>query len=371
MKVGKFFRAPFLALNALLFCAHAALSATSSYADAQPPRQNITKVPKLQLDPMRGTASVDLSVMTYNVAGLPWPIKKGREVALKDIKHEIETLHASGRAPDIIVLQEAFTPTAARIGAVYPNRLQGPAAADRSITGAAPIGEDFRRGRSFLKGERLAKLMPSGLFVLSDYPIVSAEMTPFQPASCAGYDCLANKGAMIATIEIPGAPTPVQILTTHLNSNRSSGVSPARALAAHRQQVDELGALMAQGLNADWPFIYAGDFNTRHSRDRFGHNAQTLPGVFVRQYCVDPAAECETRIPLEQGKAPWLETQDLQGFVSGADIDVRPIRTEKMFHEPVRGRVLSDHDAYLVTYRLTWKLDVFAAADQPPAPLQR
>ncbi|MFC2951215.1 endonuclease/exonuclease/phosphatase family protein [Marinicaulis aureus] len=362
MKVGKFFRAPFLALNALLFCAHAALSATSSYADAPPP-QNIAKIPKLQIDPMRGTASAELSVMTYNVAGLPWPIKKGREAALKDIKHEIETLHASGRAPDIVVLQEAFTPAAARIGAAYPNRVRGPAASDRSVTGAPQISDAFIRARRFEKGERSGKLMPSGLYILSDYPVVDASMTPFRATSCAGYDCLANKGAMIASIQIPGAPAPVQILTTHLNSNHSSGVSEERSRAAHRQQVDELGDLVARGLNPRWPFIYAGDFNTRHSKDRFGHNAQTLPGVFVRQHCFDAAAGCDASNAVEGGAAPWLETQDLQGFVSGSDIEVRPVRAEKMFHEPVNGRVLSDHDAYLVTYRLTWKLEKLAAAD--------
>ncbi len=351
-----------LAANALLFCAHAALSATSSYADVPPPRAFVAKAPKLQVDPFNGTASVDLTVMTYNVAGLPWPIKKGREAALKDIKHEIETLHASGRAPDIVVLQEAFTPAAARIGAVYPNRLQGPAASDRSVTAAAPIGEDFRRERSFLKGERLAKVMSSGLFVLSDYPIVGSAMSPFQEASCAGYDCLANKGAMIAAIQIPGAPAPVQIMTTHMNSNRSSGVPYERSLAAHRQQADEIGALMSEGVNANWPFIYAGDFNTRHSTDRFDHNARILPGIFVRQHCADPDAGCEARIAAENGASPWLETQDLQGFVSGSDIEVRPVRAEKMFHEPVNGRVLSDHDAYVVTYRMTWKVQNLAAA---------
>ena len=37
------------------------------------------------------------------------------------------------------------------------------------------------------------------------------------------------------------------------------------------------------------------------------------------------------------------------------------MRAEAMFDKPVKGRVLSDHDAYVVTYRLTWKLQNLAS----------
>lgn len=300
--------------------------------------------------------------MTYNVAGLPWPIKKGRRDALKDIAAEIDKLRAEGRAPDVIVLQEAFTEPAARIGADYPHRVRGPLAAERSDTDAPPLSEEFRRERRFLKGERLGKVMSSGLYILSDYPVAASYMTPFRRTSCAGYDCLANKGAMIAVIDIPGAPEPIQVLNTHLNANRKSGVPEPRARAAHRQQVDEIGALMARVRNDNWPFIYAGDFNTKRSEARFAHHEQVMGATLVTHHCLRPASGCDARMDWT-GETPWLETQDHQGFDSGSRVDVRPIRAEEMFNEPVNGRVLSDHDAYVVTYRLTWKLETFAAAD--------
>jgi endonuclease/exonuclease/phosphatase family metal-dependent hydrolase len=325
--------------------------------------QSEAKPPRIEIDPLRGTASTELTVMTYNVAGLPWPIKKGRRRALKEIAREVRTLHAAGRAPDVLVLQEAFTAPALAIGEAYPNRLRGPLSSDRSNTDAPQISEDFRRARRFGKGERLGKVLSSGLYVLSDFPIAASYMTPFRRTSCAGYDCLANKGAMIAVIEIPGAPEPVQILNTHLNSNGKSGVSPERSLAAHYQQVDEMGALMARAVNRRWPFIYAGDFNTRHAPDRFDHNAQSLPGVFVRQHCLQPDAGCETNIAWEGDEAPWLRTQDLQGFTSGSKVSIRPVRAGMAFDKPVNGRKLSDHDAYVVTYRLTWKLEKLASAN--------
>jgi endonuclease/exonuclease/phosphatase family metal-dependent hydrolase len=362
MKVRKYLRTHVLAASAVVLCALAALSSCSTHPESPSPPLRAAKASRIDIDLASGTASTELSVMTYNVAGLPWPIKKGRAAALKDIAHEIETLYEAGRAPDVIVLQEAFTPAAARIGAVYANRVRGPRASDRSVTDAPPIGEGFVRTRRFAKGEKLGKILSSGLYIFSDYPVAASAMAAFGETSCAGYDCLANKGAMIAVIDIPGAPAPVQILNTHLNSNRKSGVSETRALAAHRQQVDEIGALMARTVNSTWPFIYAGDFNTKRSEARFAHKARTMPGTLVTHHCLQPASGCDVRMNWD-GPAPWLDTQDLQGFNSGVRVTVRPIRAEEMLNEPVNGRVLSDHDAYVVTYRLTWKLENLAAVD--------
>ncbi len=371
MKLRKRLRAPLLSApmlsaslsaSALLLCAFAALSSCSTKFDAPLETQRLSKAPRITIDAARGVASTEISVMTYNVAGLPWPIRRGRPEALKEIARDMLALHAAERAPDVLVLQEAFTPISAHVGAPYAHRLRGPAAADHADIDAPPIDEGFVRARRFEKGERLGKLLSSGLYVFSDYPVTASHMTPFQPTSCAGYDCLANKGAMIAVIDIPGAPAPIQILTTHLNANGASGVSPSRALAAHRQQVDEMGALMAKGLNPNWPVIYAGDFNTRHSQARFAHHAKTMPGMLVTNYCLQPQSGCDARMPW-QGDAPWLDTQDLQGFASAPRIDVRPVRAEKMFDKPRDGRMLSDHDAYVVTYRFSWKLENLAALD--------
>lgn len=332
------------------------LAACASHPPQMALPQPAAKAARIEVDARTGVATAEISVMTYNVAGLPWPIKKGRGKAMKRIAKEIETLHDAGEAPDVIVLQEAFSAPSAHIGAAYPNRLRGPRARDRTTTDAPALDKDFKKARNRRKGERLGKLMPSGLYLFSNYPIVDSHMTPFRRASCAGYDCLANKGAMIAVIEIPGAPTPVQILNTHLNSNGRSGVKHERALAAHRQQVDEIGDLLARTLNTDWPLIYAGDFNTRNAEERFEHNARTMPGEFVMQYCLAAAGRCDARLSWD-GDAPWLDTQDLQGFSDGAKVEVRPVRAEAMFDKPVNGRTLSDHDAYLVTYRLTWRLN--------------
>ncbi len=51
---------------------------------------------------------VKLSVMSYNVAGLPWPVKAGRGEALKRIGDELAKMRAAGTEPDVILIQEGF-----------------------------------------------------------------------------------------------------------------------------------------------------------------------------------------------------------------------------------------------------------------------
>ncbi|MBB5517642.1 endonuclease/exonuclease/phosphatase family protein [Amphiplicatus metriothermophilus] len=338
---------------AAILAAALALAACASHPPPQALPGPAGKPARVEIDAATGMARAELSVMTYNVAGLPWPIKSGRKRALRAIAGEIAALHEAGRAPDVLLLQEAFIPAAAAVGAPYSNRLRGPRASDRSALDGPPPDPEFVRKRRFFKGEKLGKILSSGLYVFSDYPITAAHMTPFGRHSCAGYDCLANKGAMLLEIEMPGVPAPVQILNTHLNANGASGVSKARALVAHQRQIDEIALLLKKALNPDRPFIYAGDFNTRNSTDRFEHKTDTLPGEIVRRYCVRADSGCEVAMSWD-GDAPWLDTQDLQGFSSGADVAVRPIRVEALFDAPRDGRMLSDHDAYLVTYELVW-----------------
>ena len=64
--------------------------------------------------------------------------------------------------------------------------------------------------------------LDSGLAIFSDYPILDTRRMVFPAGLCAGYDCLAAKGAMTARIAVPGVEQPVEIVTTHLNSAKSS-----------------------------------------------------------------------------------------------------------------------------------------------------
>ena len=100
--------------------------------------------------------------------------------------------------------------------------------------------------------------------------------------------------------------------------------------------------------------IAAGDFNTKGDEERLAYLTGGNLFSLVRYACQSQAA-CDFRLSPRTAR-PWLETQDLQAFFSGSRITVTPVRAELMFHEPVAGERLSDHDGYLVTYRLSWPL---------------
>src|SRR4051794_12601604 len=84
--------------------------------------------------PVAQPTSPPLSVLTYNVHGLPWPLASGRNPAFVEIATRLRALRAAGAQPHVVVLQEAFTGAAKSIGAEagYPFVLIGPSASDRA-----------------------------------------------------------------------------------------------------------------------------------------------------------------------------------------------------------------------------------------------
>jgi endonuclease/exonuclease/phosphatase family metal-dependent hydrolase len=310
-----------------------------------------------------GETVIDISVLIYNVEGLPWPARRGRGRALDDIGAALARLRAAGAAPDIIMVQEAFTRRGAAIGvaADYPFVAAGPRASDRRSAAGADIPRDFAKARRFLKGERFPKVLNGGLYIFSKFPIRRAASDPFSARACAGFDCLSNKGALLASVDIPGAPTPVDFLTTHMNAQGASRVDLDRTHVAHRLQTDEIAKFLTAHRGEDHPLIFGGDFNMRNASNRLEHFTYRKPYHIVRHYCTVAVDDCDVRMSWD-GDAPWLDTQDLQGFDDGALVTLRPARVEAMFDGPETGGKLSDHDGYLVTYRLSWPSSSSAAA---------
>ncbi|TNF87594.1 MAG: hypothetical protein EP301_06495, partial [Gammaproteobacteria bacterium] len=110
------------------------------------PQMGLARTPEISIDPETGMASAEITVLIYNVAGLPWPLSRGkrsrnldengeripidsnRPDALRQIGDALNEMRAEGREPDIIMLQEAFIAAAAEIPerAGYPNWVVGP-----------------------------------------------------------------------------------------------------------------------------------------------------------------------------------------------------------------------------------------------------
>lgn len=298
-----------------------------------------------------------LSVLTYNVKGLPWPLASGRPEAFAAMADRLRAMRADGRNPHIVVLQEAFTQDAQSIGRAGGYRFiaYGPDAWAVDAAPAAPADRRHLAGASWWKGETGAKLLGSGLQILSDYPVLAVRSMAFPDFACAGYDCLANKGAVMVTVDVPGAPAPVDIVTTHLNCRRKSGVGHARSLYAYRRQAALLSRFIAQNHNPDHPLIVAGDFNVgkdagrRHylfRELRYGRG-QAFPVTDALREVAASGQDlpADALLSLRRAKDWQFHASSSTASLTALAIDV-PFGTEK------DGGMLSDHVGYTSVFRL-------------------
>ena len=307
--------------------------------------------PSLPIAAANGTRTATLSVLTYNLEGLGWPARKARARELAEIGSRLAAMHDAGTAPDVILFQEMFSGAAKRAVAAsaYPAIVPGPrrTTPPKAVNGPMP-------GRSKpLKGEVGIRLLGGGLAIASRFPFVDPAVDSEGRRACAGFDCLANTGVMLARIHLPGVPVPIDIYNTHMNARRASGVKEARNLEAHARQVVAASDFIARTEDVANPLIFGGDFNMRHSEARWDGFSAHHPLTLVHEVCVDPASGCEVRMSWD-GDAPWMDTQDLQFFANGDQLTVRPIRAEAIFDGGPSGPRLSDHDGFLVTYELRW-----------------
>lgn len=207
--------------------------------------------------------SSGLSVMTYNVHGLPWPIASGRSAALAQIGHRLRELHSRGTAPSVAVFQEAFTLEAKAIARTsgYRYVVFGPenAASTPPTRPSGASSETLGEGGAWWKGEGVGKWEGSGLMILSDYPIVRVRRMAYSADACAGFDCLAAKGAMLAELVVPGGN--VEIATTHMNSRHASGTTDDRSNRAWLVQAWELGRFIGKRRDPALPLVLSGDLN--------------------------------------------------------------------------------------------------------------
>lgn len=312
------------------------------------------------------TAVTRLDVLTYNVEGLPKRLRGGRTEALREIGEHLKALRASGAAPDIVLFQEVFSRSARRavVASGYPSLAPGPSARDPRPQAAQSSLPGRRNPR---KGEIGIKLVSSGVVIAAEFPVVASDKQPFARGSCAGFDCLSNKGVAFARVAVPGVPGTIDMFSTHMNSMGASRVPERRHLAAHKKQTREaLGFVHARG-DLRTPTIFGGDFNMRRSQERFAEFSRWKPLTLVHRYCLEQPSICDVRMSWD-GDAPWMDTQDLQLFRSGALVKVRPLKVEAMFDGGQGGPRLSDHDGFRVVYELSWPADATSTSPCSTAP---
>ena len=302
--------------------------------------------------------SSDLSVMTYNVHGLPWPVAENRHVALQAIGQRLWQMRQAGRQPHVVLLQEAFTEDAKRIGQIGGYRYvgYGPAA---SAAGETPLWEaGFSALMTAMKSGTPWKAVDSGLAILSDYPILSMRMGAFSGDACAGYDCLANKGALLASIALPGAPRPVMLATVHLNARFASGVPANVSDRAYALQLGLVDRFLNANRDPSLPLILGGDFN----------NAGRIRSALLLRHAtamwradgMSSIGEVLSRLPVKAVPNRALppacsRNKDWQFQSSGASAHIMPVRLSLPFGLERDGSALSDHFGYAESYRVDWQ----------------
>ena len=300
-----------------------------------------------------------LSVMTYNINGLPWPLATGRDVAMIEIARRLVAMRHAGRQPHIVLLQEAFTPEAAEIArsAGYAHAAFGPGALTHSPITPTPDDAHFLKQPRWDRGEQVGKQVGSGLIILSDYPIERVDRMAFPDFACAGWDCLANKGVLIAHVRMPGSAAAVAVVNTHLNARKAAGVPVSRSQRAYARQV----ALIAQFVDANVPderaLVIGGDmnigtdsergktfFDTFHSAGLDFVTAEASGANIALRHTLVSGTSHHDLKQISRRKKDWIFARP----ATGETIDV--VRAHVPFGSRTADMPLSDHLGYVVAY---------------------
>jgi len=294
-------------------------------------------------------------LLSYNVKGTPWPLLSDRTPDLKAIAADLRAYRQHSRRGSVVVLQEAFLPEAKAIGreAGYRYVVFGPALTD--VSAVRPTAEDrrFTGQARFWSGEGLGKYVDSGLAMFSDFPILWVRRVAFPDFACAGWDCLADKGALAAAVKIPGVARPVVIVTTHLNARRAAGVPFTRSIYAFQRQLDILNAFISTLETRDGPLLLAGDFNVGSDLSREAGFSRLVIGRGLQIAAAEHRCGhgCDRAVAAQRyGRATLAMAKSMVLFRTGERLLPSALAT---FGRAANGVMLSDHLGLAVQFGMS------------------
>jgi len=164
---------------------------------------------------------LNLRLVTYNIWGLPSWMTGARPGRFPQIAQELERLN-----PDIILLQEAWTPEARK---------------------SAPTNDAWAIARAAGQ-EKFSQ--QSGLMTLSKWPVIGGGFYPFSRAAFP--DRLVNKGVLKVTVQLPDGNS-LNIWNVHMQQGGSAQL--------RMSQVSELVARVQAARDGQIADIIGGDFN--------------------------------------------------------------------------------------------------------------
>lgn len=305
----------------------------------------------LAATPPTAAETVTVRVLSYNINDLPWPLRKKAKKQMKYIGNDLARRQNEGTAPDIVLLQEAFTDRTKKLikNANYPYVAKGPGR--RKDQGSAKQEGGKIRMKAEHRGTDSRAYVGSGLYVLSRYPIVDKKYELFGHY-CTGDDCLANKAIMLVRVELPGMKTPLDIITSHMDANSRKKGTPKSRLKAHRKQTLIIKGFLDR-YNGIRSAIFAGDLNVKNDA-RYANFVQTLSVVNAGKFCIETPSRCE-RGANATSENLWRSTNDQHFIIEGSDYRIVPVFMERNYDQPFGGKTLSDHLGFEAVYEVTPK----------------
>ena len=299
-----------------------ALFTQAVFAQEALPESSINKAPVMEF-----------RLMSYNVNGLPWPLKKNKAPLFDEMARIFQEQHGRGAAPHVLVVQEGFRGDVKHFieNAGYKFVQKGP---------SSKVHRD--------DSDSSQALTNSGLYILSDFPIVQTDAVVFG-SDCSGWDCYANKGVLYVQIDVPGVGL-VDIFNTHFNSVGSSGTKPEAVHAAQLKQMQTASEFVNSKISTDRPSLFGGDFNIKDESPVYNNMLIAMQPMYnVGQFCKAYPKSCELGegTPLED----LLFTTDHQFYKSGGGISVFPFYAATNMKSRLGDRDLSDHPGLVVHYK--------------------
>lgn len=290
-----------------------------------------------------------LRLLSYNINGLPKTLTKGKPPLFNRIAEILRERRAKGTHPQVVLLQEAFDKRTSVIADTtgYKYVYKGPGRRDTSRKGRAHWTQETRKAYALRPDPQ--KIAGSGLYILSDYPIVDARFKAFDSDECAGFDCLSNKAIQFARIQTPFSEEPIDIVNSHFNS-RSSAKAPGKiVLKAHKKQTDVLVNLLDDYRDNN-SIVIAGDFNTKQDK-RYTYFTGSIDLIDAGEKCLSNRALCTLADGTKEDEILY-RTNDKQFYEDSAQVRLQPIWMARNFTEMLDGKPLSDHLGYEVHYRV-------------------
>lgn len=265
----------------------------------------------------------ELSIITYNIAGLPEPLSSAPTSRASSISVIGQKLNRY----DIVNVQEDFS---------YNNEL-------------------YQTGNSHIYRTEPMKGLPfgDGLNTLSKYPIIFHERIAWE--ACSGADCLAPKGFSFTRIQL------AKDSYVHVYNLHATAQNTAAAVEARRQNLEQLAAFINE-YSKDEPLLVMGDFNASYAfsgdrlREFLKHTRLDDCWVLLQNNGKFPSIRYSFMPAEKLSITDSCESIDKIYFRSSPNLKFYPLqyKMDKGIFSTIDGQPLSDHCPVALT--LKWEL---------------